>query len=151
MTQRRINARDLIVQVRAADGVTWLGIGNLNTITIKPGENEETADTTVNDSAGNYESEVMQRGVSVELAGLQTLDHLTGTADAGQARCEELATKVAYESLGALRFRHPLQATWKVWAEATFSVGDQGGGHNAKGSWSCTVRRSGASTTTPAP
>lgn len=151
MTLRRINARDLIVQVRAADGVTWLGIKDLKNIVPKPGEAEEEENTTTVDSGGNAEQEVMQRGYALDLEGIKNLDHLTGAPDPGQARCEELSTKVGYESLGALRLRHVTEATWKVWAEATFHPGDQGGGFNSKGAWKCTVKRSGPSTTAPAP
>ncbi|HVK25062.1 MAG TPA: hypothetical protein VM677_27190 [Actinokineospora sp.] len=151
MTLRRINARDIIVQVRAADGVTWLGIKDLTSIVPKPGESEETAETTTVDSAGNAEEEIMQRGYAMDIEALKVLDHLTGAPDPGQARCEDLATKVGYESLGALRFRHPLDAVWKVWAEATFSPGDQGGGVNDKGAWKFTVKRSGPTTTMTAP
>lgn len=151
MTLRRINARDIIVQVRAADGTTWLGIKDLTSIVPKPGSDEEKATTTTNDSGGNAEGEIMQRGYAMDLEGLKNLDHITGAADPGQARCEDLATRVGYDSLGAIRFRHPLDSTWKVWAEATFSVGDGGGGTNAKVTWKCTITRSGATTTTAAP
>lgn len=147
MTLVQIDARDLIVQVRAADGVTWLGIKGLTDMVPKPGEGEEKTDTTVAEDGGKKSNQVMQRGYSLELSGYKYLDHLTGAPDPGQARCEELAEQVGYLSWGAVRFRHPTQSTWKVWETATFSMGDGGGGVNAKSAWSCTIERSGASTT----
>lgn len=148
MAARKIPARDIIVQVSDGGGTpTWLAIGGLNSVTVNPGENEETADITTYDSAGEYEQLVMQRGASLALEGFLIKDHLTDTPDTGQARCETLGTAKAYASLGAIRFRHPASTTWKVWNTATFSLGEQGGGNNDVTSWSCTVTRSGASTT----
>jgi len=147
MVAVKINARDLIVQVQAAD-TSWLGIGGLNSITPNPSESEETVDTTTFASLGEYEQEIMQRGASMALEGFMLLDNISGAQDAGQARCETLATLKAYESLGAIRFRHPLNTTtWKVWASATFSVGEQGGGNNDKVPWKCAITRSGPSST----
>jgi hypothetical protein len=147
MTLRKINARDIIVQVSDGAAVpTWLAIGGLNSVTPNPSENEESADTTTYDSDGNYEGEIMQRGAAMEMEGFLLKDHLTGAPDPGQARCEYMATLTGYDSLGSIRFRHPMDTTWKVWT-ATFSIGEQGGGNNDKTSWSCTITRSGASTT----
>lgn len=146
MVAVKINARDLIVQVQAAD-TSWLGISGLNTITPNPSESEETVDTTTFASLGDYEQEIMQRGASMALEGFMILDNVSGAQDAGQARCETLATLKAFESLGSIRFRHPLSTSWKVWAQATFSVGEQGGGNNDKTPWKCAITRSGPSTT----
>lgn len=148
MTERKINARDIIIQV--SDGATvptWLAIGGLNSVTPNPGENEESVDTTTYDSDGVYEGEVMQRGAKLELEGFLLKDHLTGAQNVGQARVEYMATQTGYDSLGAIRFRHPMDTAWKVWNGATFSLGEQGGGNNDKTPWSCTITRSGASTT----
>ncbi|MCP2261085.1 hypothetical protein LX15_004805 [Streptoalloteichus tenebrarius] len=146
MPNIKINARDVVVQVEAATANTWVLIDGLTSATVNPSENEETAETTTFSSAGHYEQMIMQRGASMELEGVRLVDQATGASEPGQARCEELATKVGHESLGRVRFRHPLQTTWKVWT-ATFSVGEQGGGTNDMMSWSCTITRSGASTT----
>lgn len=148
MTQRKINARDLIVQVSdGAASPTWLAIAGFTSATPNPSENEENVDTTTYDSDGNYEGEIMQRGASLALEGFLIKDHLTGVQDPGQARCEYLGTQTGYDSLGAIRFRHPMDTLWKVWNQATFSMGEQGGGNNDKVTWSCTITRSGASTT----
>ncbi len=147
MVAEKINARDLILQVQLAD-LSWQGIAGLNSIVPNPSENEETVDTTVYASAGDYEGEIMQRGASMALEGFVYLDNVSGAQDVGQARCETLATLKAYESLGSIRFRHPLNTTlWKVWLQATFSVGEQGGGNNDKTPWKCAITRSGPSTT----
>lgn len=151
MTERKVPSRDLIVQVQAADGVTWLGIGGLNNTKMNPGDQEKATETTTYDSAGNYEELKMQRGASLGLEGLLLLDHLTGVQNAGQARVEAIGAGLAYGSLGAFRFRYPAQTVWKVWSNATVSLGEQGGGNNDVTGWKATVMRSGASTTTPAP
>lgn len=147
MVARKINARDLIIQVRGADGTTWSAIGGLTSATPNPSENAETVDTTTFGSLGNYEGEIMQRGASLALEGFLVKDDTTGALDIGQARCEVLATQTGYASLGAIRFRHPMDTAWKVWLEATFSVGEQGGGNNDKTGWKCDITRSGPSTT----
>jgi hypothetical protein len=151
MTTRKVNARDLLCQVAAADGITWLDINGLNSAKLNPGENEETADTTTFSSAGMAEQEIMQRGATVELEGMLLKDDVTGAQDPGQLRCEVLAAQVASASLGKFRFRHPMDTVWKVWPQATFSLGEEGGDNNAKTSWSITITRSGASTTVAAP
>jgi hypothetical protein len=151
MPTRKINARDMILQVLASDGATWLGIGGLNSITPKPDEDEEEVDTTTYDSQGNAESEIMQRGYSMDLEGFQLKDPTTGALDPGQARCEALAKLKGYDSLGGVRFRHPMDTQWNIWAGATFSVGEQGGGNNDKSSWKATIKRSGPTTYASAP
>lgn len=148
MAVKKIAARDIIIEV--SDGATpavWLPIGGLTTATVNPAENEETVDATTFGSDGHYEQLVMQRGASITLEGFKLQDPDTGDLDPGQARCEELATETGVASLGSIRFRHPADAEWKVWPEATFSVGEQGGGNNDLVSWSCTITRSGAPTT----
>jgi hypothetical protein len=146
MVMVKVNARDQIVQVAESDGTTWTEIANLNTIGFDRSANEETADTTTMDSDGAYEQEIMQRGAAFTLEGFQTKDRTTGAKDPGQARCETLADAIGYDSLGKLRFRHVMDTTWTIW-NATFSVGEQGGGTNDKSSWSCNVTRSGPATT----
>lgn len=153
MAERKIPARDIIVQVQAADNVTWLGIGGLNSVKVNPGAQEKATDTTTYDSAGQYEEVKLQRGASMKLDGLMLKDNLTGVQNAGQLRCEVLggSAAVGYASLGAVRFRHPADAVWRVWAQATFSLAEQGGGNNDVTTWSVTVMRSGATTTVTAP
>lgn len=146
MTQIQIPARSLIVQVRAADGTTYLPIKGITTWTLNPSEGEETTDTTTYDSAGDAESRKMQRGKSMAGEGKLYKDHSTGVQDAGQARIEVLADSLAEDSLGRIRFRHPMDTEWKIW-DAIFSVGEQGGGNNDMTSWSCTITRSGPTTT----
>lgn len=147
MAMVKVNARDFIVQVADVDGLSWIDVANLNSLTLNPAENEEMVDTTTFDSGGTYETEVMQRGASFSLEGYQTKDGTTGVKDPGQKRCEELAQLIGYDSLGQMRFRSVMDTSWTVWT-ATFSVGEQGGGTNDKSTWSCAVTRSGPATTT---
>jgi len=147
MTMRKIPARSIIVQVESATPGTWLTIAGKVSAKINPGENEETADPADFESAGNAEEMIMQRGIKMELEGWLVKDHLTDAQDPGQARCEDLAAAVAYECYGAVRFRHPAATTWKMWPTATFRLGEQGGNTTELTTWSCTITRSGASTT----
>lgn len=152
MTQRKIPARDLIVQVSdGAASPTWLGIAALNKVTVNPGDQEQAVDITTFDSLGLYEEIKLQRGASLKLEGFIHKDHLTGVQDPGQARCEVLGAALGYASQGAIRLRHPADTVWRVWNAATFSLADQGGGNNDVTSWQVTVMRSGASTTATAP
>lgn len=146
MAQRKVNARDIVFQVESSTPDTWLEIAGLTSATLNQGENEEVAETTDFDSNGAYEEDVMQRGASWGLEGQLELDDTTGVQDPGQARVESLAALVGAASHGRVRFRHPAQTTWKVW-DATFKLGEQGGGNNDKVSWAATITRSGASTT----
>jgi hypothetical protein len=150
MTAGKQLSRDTIYQVCAADGTTWLGIDGINKGTVNPGSNSANADITTFSSAGQYEQLMMQRGASISLEGFRVTDLTTGVQDAGQARCETLATAVGYASQGKFRFRDPLDTVWKVWT-ATFEIGEQGGGNNDPKSWKVDVTRSGASTTMAAP
>lgn len=151
MAERKIPARDIIVQVQAADGVTWLGIGGLNSVKVNPGDQEKSTEITTYDSVGQYEQIITQRGASIKFDGYMLKDHQTGAQNAGQLRCEVLGAAVGYASLGAFRFRHPADSVWKVWGTATVSPGEQGGGNNDVTSWAMQVMRSGASTTVAAP
>lgn len=148
MAVRRINARDIIVEVEDETPDTWLPIERLQSATINPGENEETADVGDFDSLGAYEQEIMQRGASMTLEGLLIKDDDTGALPPGRARVEEMAgeDKLGADSLGRIRFRHPMDTTWRIWT-CTFSLGEQGGGTNDKASWSATITKSGKTTT----
>lgn len=146
MAPQKIPARDIIVQVSDGQATpTWITVTQLTSATHNPAENEETTDTTTFDSDGDYEEVVMQRGASLSLEGFLRKDGTTGAKDAGQQRIEELAKLKGVESLGAVRFRHPMDTVWTKW-DATFSQGEQGGGTNDMTSWSATVRKSGSST-----
>ena len=144
MALRKINARDLVLEVETAVADTFAPVGGLTSATVNPGENEETTDTTTYGSAGMYEQEVMQRGATIEVEGLLLKDDTTGALDPGQARCEELGVLVGSESLGVIRFRHPVDTEWTEW-DATVSLGESGGENNDKTSWGCTFTRSGPS------
>lgn len=149
MTQRKINARDIILQVSdGAASPTWLAVEHLSNVTVNLGENEETVDTTDYDSLGAYEQEIMQRGAAMDLEGMALKDDLTGALPAGRARVEAMAgeDKVGYDSLGQVRFRHPMDTLWRIWT-CTFTLGEQGGETNDKTSWSATVTKSGRTTT----
>lgn len=148
MTQRKINARDIVVEIESAVTDTYVTIENLSSVTVNPGENEETVDTTDYESDGVYEGEIMQRGAAMELEGMLKKDHLTGALQPGRARVEEMAgeTKVGYDSLARIRFRHPMDTTWRIWT-CTVTLAEQGGGVNDKTSWGATFTKSGATTT----
>lgn len=148
MTQRKINARDIVLEVEDSTADTWLRIENLSSVTINRGENEEAADTTDFDSEGAYEQEIMQRGASMALAGQELRDDSTGALKPGRARVEAMAgeDKLGSDSLGRVRFRHPSATSWRIWT-CTFSVGETGGETNAKSAWAATITKSGLSST----
>jgi hypothetical protein len=148
MAPQKIPARDIIVQVAAETADTWIAITQLTSATHNPAENEETTDTTTFDSDGEYEGLVMQRGATLALEGFLRKDGGTGAKDAGQERVDAVGKLKGVESLGQVRFRHPMDADWTVW-NATVSLGEQGGGNNDMTSWSATFTKSGPSTTTP--
>lgn len=147
MATRPIDARGWLFEVESAPD-TWLPISNINSFTMNPGENEETAETTHFGSDGQYEEDVMQRGASISLEGQHAADTESGAQDPGQAYIDTTwAAGLGVESHNRFRFRHETQTTnWVVW-DATMTPGEKGGGNNDKSSWSATVRRSGPATT----
>ncbi|MGD6762043.1 phage tail tube protein [Streptomyces sp. BH097] len=151
MAGRPIDARGWVFEVLdvAAGTDTWLPISGINTFTHNPGENEETADTTVFESEGMYEQDVMQRGATIELEGMYYVDKATGEQDPGQAYVDtEWTNLLGIDSRGSIRWRHKMQTTWVVW-ESTVTPGEQGGGNNDKTSWAATFTRCGTPTTAP--
>lgn len=147
----KIPARNLIFQVQAADGVTWLQVGGLNELQIDPGANSAKQDVTTFDSAGAYEERIMQRGLMLTLSGFRLQDSATAAQDAGQARLDYLGLQVAEASLGAMRYRYgTTDTTWKV-IGGTVDPSAVGGKVNDESSWGTKITRSGATTTASAP
>lgn len=146
---RPISARDWIFEVldepNSTTVDTYLPIEKVNSWTLNRSENEETADTTVNESDGHYEQDVMQRGATIQLTGLYSA--AGGAQDPGQAYVDTMWTTGTGEaSRNKFRYRHKDQTEWTVW-EATASPGEVGGEHNAKTSWGVTITRCGPATT----
>ena len=148
MTQRKINARSIIVEVESATADTWLRVENLSSVTVNRAENEEAVDTTDFDSEGAYEQEILQRGASMALAGMELKDSATGALQPGRARVEACGAEdmLGTDSLNRYRFRHPMATEWRIWT-ATTSIGETGGETNAKSAWAATITKSGLSTT----
>ena len=143
----QINARDWTFEVTEDPTVAtpvWAEVGGLESFTISNSEGEESTDTTTFASAGNAESQAMQRGASCALEG--KIVRTGATKDPGQAVVDTLAELVGDASLGGFRFRHSTDTEWTVWT-AWCSKGDNGGGNNDKTSWAATFTRSGAATT----
>lgn len=143
----KINARDWVFEVSEDPTIVtpvWAQIGGLNSFSLSNSEGEESVDTTTFESAGNAESQAMQRGASLSLEGFMDKD--AATPDAGQASVDVLAELVGEDSLGGVRFRHVSDTDWIVWT-AWVSKADNGGGNNDKTSWGATFTRSGAATT----
>lgn len=154
MTAQKYNARDMRFEIedflnpgtwtafRTAQGGS--GEGGINTFSLSP-EYEDT-DTTTFGSAGRAETQNMQEGMSMSLEGFRLKDPSTGALDPAMSLAELQASRLGDDSLIGFRFAAPGDTTWTVWAEATFKLGAQGGGNNDKVGWSCTVTRSGPST-----
>lgn len=145
----QINARDWIFEVSedpSAGVPVWAQVGGVESFTLSNSEGEESTDTTTFESAGQAESQAMQRGASLAIDGKikRAADGIT--PDAGQAAADALAGEVGEASLGGVRFRYITDTDWTVWT-AWCSKGDNGGGQNDKTSWSATFTRSGAAST----
>lgn len=147
MAQEKVNARDVVFEVYAADGTTTHSIENLKSAVHNPGENEAVAETTDFDSDGAYEEQVMQRGASITLTGDEMEDGTTGVLPAGRARIEVLAGQdaVGTDSVGKVRFRSPNATQWSIWT-CTVRLSEKGGDTNAKSSWGAVIRKSGKTT-----
>lgn len=141
---RPIDARGWEFEIETGTADTFVRLGSLKSWTHNPGESEETADTTTNDSDGYYEQDIMQRGATIEVTGLFAAT--SGMQDPGQEYIDKTwAYRFGEESRGTLRYRHTSQTEWTVW-ECTVTPGEQGGETNAKTSWSAKFTRCGAPT-----
>ncbi|WKD36502.1 phage tail tube protein [Streptomyces xanthophaeus] len=154
MTAQKFNARDVEFQIEDfLNPGTWVSIapgsggteGGVNTFSRS--REYETTDTTTFGSDGQAESQIMQLGKIMKLEGFLLKDPSTGALDSGQALIEAQTERLGTDSLCGFRFWMPGDANWEVWPKAHFQVGDTGGGNNDKVGWSCTVTRSGPSTT----
>lgn len=155
MAPQKYNARDVRFQIEDfLNPGTWTefrtaqagsGEGGINTFS--RGVDYETTDTTTFGSNGRAETQNMQEGMTLQLEGFRLKDPTTGTLDPAMALAELQAARLGADSLVGFRYAAPGDTNWTVWAQATFQLGDQGGGNNDKVSWSCTVTRSGPSTT----
>lgn len=145
---RPIDARGWEFEVEGTTPDVFIRISNLKSWTENPGENEEVADTTDNDSEGYYSQDVMQRGATIELSGSYTIAGAT-VRDPGQDYIDkEWAYRFGEESNGLMRYRHISQDEWTVW-NCTVTPGERGGETNAKTSWGCTFTRSGPPSVAP--
>ncbi|THA82723.1 hypothetical protein [Streptomyces sp. A0592] len=159
MAPQKYNARDCFFEIEdfLSPG-TWTafrtasagsGVGGINTFSRS--FEYEAVDTTTFGSQGRAETENMQEGMSITLEGFRLKDPSTGALDPAMALAEAQAARLGADSQCGFRFAAPGDTTWEVWADATFQLGDQGGGNNDKATWSVTVTRSGPSTTAAKP
>ena len=140
----KYDARDCQFEVESDTPGTWVAIGGLNTFT--KSRNSANVDTTTYASDGDYEQQIMQRGLTLKVAGFRLMDPDTGALDPGQALVEAWADGKSDDSLRSFRFAAPGDVTWEVWT-ATAELDDEGGGNNDKVSWGATFTRSGAAST----
>lgn len=148
MAATKYNARDCEFEIEDfANPGTWVAIGPTAINTFSKGHEYETADVTTFGSEGQAESQNMQLGKTMTLEGFRLKDKTTGALDAGQALVEAQAERLGDDSLIGFRFAAPGDTNWQVWTQATYQLGDEGGGNNDKVTWSVTVTRSGASST----
>ena len=154
MAVQKYNARDCFFEIedflnpgtwtafRTAQGGS--GDGGINTFSLS--HEYEATDTTTFGSNGQAETQNMQIGKSITLGGFRLKDPSTGALDAAMALAEAQAERLGDDSQCGFRFAAPGDSTGVVWANATFQLGEQGGGNNDKTTWSVTVTRSGPST-----
>ncbi|MFI8104703.1 phage tail tube protein [Streptomyces sp. NPDC086023] len=154
MAPRKYNARNVRFEIEDfLNPGTWVPIapgsgsseGGLNTFTIS--RDYEEADTTNFGSDGQAEGQNMQIAVEISLEGWRLEDPDTGALDPGQALVEAQAERLGNDSTCGFRFASPGATSWKVWENAYFQLGDEGGETNEKVTWAVTVKRSGPTTT----
>lgn len=151
MAYQYVPARDMVVQVLQADGITWTTVEGLNSITSDPAANEVIGDKETYGSAGNYDGIKMRVGHALTLAGLLSKDSITGALAPGQARITTLAAALAYAGLGQVRLRESgtTDTQWLRWPEAVFSRNASGGGNNDLRAFGATIQRNGTATLEP--
>jgi hypothetical protein len=159
MAVQKVNARNCFFEIEDfLNPGTWQGFrtaaygsgeGGIHTVTVS--HEYEATDTTTFGSNGRAETQNMQEGKTFVMEGYLLKDSATGALDAAMALVEAQAARLGEDSLTGFRFAIGADSTWEVWENATFQLGDKGGGNNDKMSWSCTVTRSGPSTTAAKP
>lgn len=135
MALTKFLARDLTIEVQDDDGLTWLAVGGLQSLTHSPSKTD--ADTTDFDSNGRNRHIPASRGDSWALAGQALLDVDNGDKDAGQERIESLAKLTGLSAMGTFRLTDPggNRATFDGSADVTLP----GGGTNDAATWAATV------------
>lgn len=128
-------ARDLTIEVRDDDGLTFLPIGGLQSITHSPAKTD--ADTTDFDSNGRARHIPAQRGDSFSLAGQALLDSANGDKDPGQERVEDLSRLTGLTAMGTFRLTDP--GGNKATFDASVDLTLPGGGTNDAASWGATI------------
>jgi hypothetical protein len=159
MAVQKFNARDCFFEIEDfLNPGTWTafrtatvgsGSGGINTFSLS--HEYEAVDVTTFGSAGRAETQNMQECKAITLEGLKLKDPSTGALDPAMALAEAQAARLGEDSQCGFRFAAPGDTTWEVWADATFQLGEQGGGNNDKVGWALTVTRSGPSTTAAKP
>lgn len=155
MAAQKYDARDCEFQIEDfLNPGTWTafrtatagsGEGGINTFSLS--HEYESADVTTFGSDGRAETQNMQEGKAITLEGFRLKDPSTGALDAAMSLAELQAARLGTDSQVGFRFAAPGDTTWEVWADATYQLGDQGGGNNDKVGWAVTITRSGPSTT----
>lgn len=145
MALQPLPARDMIVQVLQADGVTWTELEGITACDIDLSAGEVFTDKTSYANAGNQSQLKMQAGAALAITYQKWVDTITGAQAPGQARVQSLADTVGWANLGQVRFREELSTQWTHWTEATHSAGAQTGGVNDLRTGTYTLGRNGAS------
>lgn len=146
-TTNKIPAKDWTVEIDdGTDTDTFVEIKGLDTLTFEPSSNR--TDTTNNDSEGNDEGYISNRGLAITAEGDYIEDTGDGSRDAGQERAEEVggatgATGV--DSVVPFKLTSPGGTSWTfdVTVDMAFA---SGGGYQDNTGWSATFTKSGSAT-----
>ncbi|WDZ91143.1 phage tail tube protein [Nocardiopsis sp. HUAS JQ3] len=138
----KVAARGWVFELSDGEEVpTWLQVEGITEWESDPSEGEEETEITDFNSDGESETLPAQRGEAITLTGLREMT--SGEQAPGQARVEALARLKMYEGVGAFRWRHSTETSWRLW-DAWVSLGSRGGGNNDMTSFECSIRRVGA-------
>lgn len=137
----KVLARDWVAEINTGTEASpvWTKINGIDTLTF--GGDKEDADDTDFNSQGWNEHMVVERSKSLTLEGKYLEDPDTGDRDPGQEAVEDLGEKIGYDSLGQFRLTSP-GGKIRIF-KASVNIGDIGGGHNDKTSWSAELTISG--------
>lgn len=141
----KIPAKDWTVEIDDGLGTgTFVEIHGLDTLTFEPSSNR--TDTTNNDSEGNDEGYISNRGLAITAEGDYIEDVGDGSRDPGQERAEELGGangETGAASIVPFRLTSPggTTYTFDVTVDMAFS---SGGGYQDNAGWSATFTKTGA-------
>jgi hypothetical protein len=141
VAQQPVLARNTVLQILAGDGLTWVQLEGIQTLSVDPSTGEVVQDKTTYGNGGHDAGIKTQIGTSAEVGYLRLVDDITGARAPGQARVETLSQLTGSAGFAQVRLRELSDTFWSYWSETLVTAGASTGATNDLRSGSYTFRR----------